>query len=447
MKKDRKSKLNSIQIIAIGFALIILVGATILCLPISSKDGQSIPFVNGVFTAATSLCVTGLVVYDTFTQFSVFGQIIIAVLIQVGGLGFMTVASMVFLAFGKKIGLKERGLLMETLNTDRIGGSVRLVRKVIIGTFSIELICAAILCIRFIPQFGVDTGIYYSIFHSISAFCNAGIDLMGVFGEYSSLTTYYNDVLVNVVIMSLITIGGLGFVVWDDIATHKLKFSKYRLHTKIVLIASTTLIIVPAIIFMMLENGNTLEGMTFGEKIMASLFQVITPRTAGFNTVDTGSLTNGGTFLTMVLMFIGASPGSTGGGIKTTTFVVMIIAILSYVKNDEDMNLGKRKLTDNTFKKAYCVTGIYILLAGLSTFLITATSEISIKDAAFEVLSALSTVGLSTGITRDLSTFSRIVIIICVYCGRVGSLTVLMAVFEKKQKAKITNVEEKIIVG
>lgn len=447
MKKKRQVKLNSIQIIAIGFALLILIGAAILCLPISSKNGESIPFVNGVFTAATSLCVTGLVVYDTFTQFSVFGQIVIAVLIQIGGLGFMTVASIVFLAIGKRIGLKERGLLMETLNMDRIGGSVRLVRKVIIGTFSIEFICAAILCIRFIPQFGVDTGIYYSIFHSISAFCNAGLDLMGVFGEYSSLTPYYNDVLVNVVIMFLITVGGLGFIVWDDIAIHKFHFSKYRLHTKIVLMVSTVLIIVPAAIFMILENNNTLEGMTFGEKVLCSLFQVITPRTAGFNTVDTGALTEGGTFLTMVLMMIGASPGSTGGGIKTTTMVVMIIAILSYIRNEDDMNIGKRRLMENTFKKAYCITGIYILLAGLSTFLIVSTSDVSIKDAAFEVLSALSTVGLSTGITRDLSTFSRIVIIICVYCGRVGSLTVLMAVFEKKQKAKITNLEEKIIVG
>ncbi len=435
------------QIIAAGFVIIILLGALLLCLPAASKDNIPIPFIDSVFTATSALCVTGLVIYDTYSQFTLFGQLVILFLIQIGGLGFMSMAGMIFLMIGKKIGLRERGLLMETMSTIHIGGVVKLLKKIITITFLVEIFAAGLLSIRFIPLLGVSEGIYYGIFHAVSAFCNAGFDLMGVFNPKSSLVGFDTDVLVNVVIMSLIIIGGLGFIVWDDLLTNKLKFSKYRLHTKIVLVGTAVLITIPAVIFFFLENNNTLEGMTIGQKILASIFQVVTPRTAGFNTVDTGSLTEGASFLTIILMVIGANPGSTGGGIKITTMFVIILAIRAYITHTQDLNVGGKRLEDYVPRKAFSITAIYLILVSLASFLLISTQPFELLDAMFETVSAISTVGLTTGITSYLNTGSKIVIILLMYCGRVGSLTVLSAFAGEKIKANIRNVEEKIVIG
>ncbi|HOD93880.1 MAG TPA: TrkH family potassium uptake protein [Clostridia bacterium] len=447
MEQKKITRISTMQIIAAGFVIIILLGALLLCLPAASKDNIPIPFIDSVFTATSALCVTGLVIYDTYSQFTLFGQLVILFLIQIGGLGFMSMAGMIFLMIGKKIGLRERGLLMETMSTIHIGGVVKLLKKIITITFLVEIFAAGLLSIRFIPLLGVSEGIYYGIFHAVSAFCNAGFDLMGVFNPKSSLVGFDTDVLVNVVIMSLIIIGGLGFIVWDDLLTNKLKFSKYRLHTKIVLVGTAVLITIPAVIFFFLENNNTLEGMTIGQKILASIFQVVTPRTAGFNTVDTGSLTEGASFLTIILMVIGANPGSTGGGIKITTMFVIILAIRAYITHTQDLNVGGKRLEDYVPRKAFSITAIYLILVSLASFLLISTQPFELLDAMFETVSAISTVGLTTGITSYLNTGSKIVIILLMYCGRVGSLTVLSAFAGEKIKANIRNVEEKIVIG
>ncbi len=441
-----KFRANSIQMIALGFAGIILIGTLLLSLPAASRDGASLPFIDALFTSASATCVTGLVVHDTYTQFSLFGQIVILCLIQIGGLGFMTVATLFLMMARRKIGLAERGVLTESVSAFQIGGIVRLIRRIIICTAIVEGIGAILLAIRFCPQMGVATGVYYAVFHSISAFCNAGFDLMGRFAPYTSLIPYQSDVLVNLTIMTLIVIGGLGFVVWDDIMEHKLRYVRYKLHTKIVLLSTAFLIIGGAILFYAMEQGNVLAAMHPIDKLLASLFQSITPRTAGFNTVDTAALTEGGTVLSMLLMLIGASPGSTGGGIKTTTIMVILLATISYIRNTDDINIFHRRLENNTIKRAYCSTTIYIMLSILGIFLLITTQGLPVKDAAFETLSALGTVGLSTGITRELDTLSRMVIILLMYSGRVGSLTLLMAVM-MGTKSKLRNPEEKIIIG
>lgn len=444
----RKIKVSFIQIIAIGFAGIILLGAILLSLPAASKNGVPLPFLDALFTSTSATCVTGLVVYDTYTQFSLLGQIIILCLIQIGGLGFMTIATLFLMMVRRKIGLAERGLLTDSVNAFQIGGIVRLVRRIIIGTVIFEGAGAVLLAIRFCSQMGIATGIYYAIFHSISAFCNAGFDLMGRYEPYSSLVLYQNDILVNFTVMMLIVIGGLGFVVWDDIMENKLRYARYKLHTKIVLLSTVFLIIGGAILFYIMEKGNTLAGLPPVGKLLASLFQSVTPRTAGFNTVDIAALTESGTVLSMLLMLIGASPGSTGGGIKTTTVIVILLATISYIRNDDDINIFRRRLDNSILKRAYCTATIYIMLSILGVFLIITTQGVPVKDAAFETLSAIGTVGMSTGITRELNTLSRIIILLLMYSGRVGSLTLAMAIMARiSKKTAFRNPEEKILIG
>lgn len=444
----KKVRISFIQIIAIGFAGIILSGALFLSLPAASRDGNPLPFTDALFTSTSATCVTGLVVYDTYTKFSLFGQIIILCLIQIGGLGFMTVATLFLMMTGRKIGLAERGLLTDSVNAFHIGGIVRLIRRVILCTAIFEGAGAILLALRFCPQMGMVTGIYYAVFHSISAFCNAGFDLMGRFAPYTSLVPYQSDVLVNLTIMTLIVIGGLGFVVWDDIMEHKLDFNHYKLHTKIVIISTAFLIAAGAILFYFMEKSNTLAMMTPVDKLLASLFQSVTPRTAGFNTVDIGALSESGTVLSMLLMLVGASPGSTGGGIKTTTIMVILLATVSYIRNQDDINIFQRRLEGNILKRAYCSATLYIIMSVLGVFLLITIQNLPVKDAAFETLSAIGTVGLSTGITRELNTLSRIIIILLMYSGRIGSLTLAMAIVAHMNK-KITfrNPEEKIIIG
>ncbi len=446
MIKINKISLTPLQFLSLGFFLVILFGSLLLSLPIANRNGDYLPFIDALFTSTTSTCVTGLSVFDIYTQFTLFGQIVILCLVQIGGLGFMTIVICLSMALGKRIGLRERALMKESMNALYLGGIVRLARRAIFGTLIIELIGAILLAFRFIPDFGLLQGVWFSIFHSISAFCNAGLDLIGKITPSSSLIHYSNDLLINLVIMSLIVIGGIGFIVWDDILDNKWHIKKYRLQSKIVLSMTFLLIIVGALGFYFLEGNNAFAGMSTGEKILASFFQSVTPRTAGFCTVDMNKLSESGSILTMFMMLVGASPGSTGGGIKTTTFFVMIFSVAAYLRSRDDINVFNRKIEDKAVQRAYNSAMLYIMAAILGTMVIS-LQGIGTDTALFEAISAIGTVGLSKGITPELTNLSKVTVILLMYAGRLGSLSVLMAVTDRRIKTKISNVEEKIIIG
>lgn len=440
-------KKSTTRLIASGFALIILAGALLLTLPVSNRSGHG-NFLNSLFTATSATCVTGLVVVDTYQNWTTFGQIVILCLIQVGGLGFMTIGAYISVLLKKRIGLHEREQLHESVNTLEIAGVVRLVKKIIQGTLFIELSGAVLLAFRFIPRFGIARGIYFSVFHAISAFCNGGFDLMGLNGAYSSLVAYEGDVLVNLVIVMLILVGGIGFIVWDDVMRHKWHFRKYLLHSKIVI--TTTLILTAAgtILFLITENHAAFAGMSPLERFLGALFSSVTPRTAGFNTVDTAGLSNAGKLITMVMMFIGGSPGSTAGGVKTTSMVVLLFYAAAMVLNREDINLFGRRLTEEVVKKANAVVIINFSLAiTAAVIIITLQPLLKFEDVIFEVLSAIGTAGMTTGVTRSMCTASRIILMILMYCGRLGSLSFALIFAQKKTSASVRQPQEKIIVG
>ena len=360
----------------------------------------------------------------------------------------MTVGVYISVLLKKKIGLQERESIHESVNTMETAGVVRLVKKIVQGTFIIEGIGAILLATRFIPRFGVRRGIYYSFFHSISAFCNAGFDLMGIEGEYSSLVAFEDDIIVNVVVMLLILIGGIGFIVWDDIQRNKWHFKKYLLHSKIVIVTTVIITIVTTILFFVFEYNNTLRDMTLLEKMLGAAFSSVTPRTAGFNTVDTAALSEAGKLLSMVLMFIGGSPGSTAGGAKTTTIVVLVCYAIAMVRSHEDINLFGRRLTADVVKKANAVVMINLVLSLIVAMIIMAMQPLlSGTDVMFEVLSAINTVGMTTGITRELNVIARILIMILMYCGRLGSLSFALVFAQKNTTDSVRQPQEKIIVG
>ena len=441
MDRIKKKSLSQAQIMALGFLGIILIGAFILMLPISSKNNEVTDFLSALFTSTSATCVTGLVVFDTFTHWSVFGQIVILCLIQIGGLGFFTIGVRLTMFLRRKISLSQRGMLQESINTLKLSGILKLVKKIVWGTFLIEGSGAILLSIRYIPEFGVTRGIYYSIFHSVSAFCNGGFDLMGINGEYISLTRYSGDILVNITISLLIIIGGLGFVVWDDLTVNKFKFKKYMLHTKIVIVMTLVLIVGGSIMFYLFERNNLMQDMSLKDTILTSTFSSVTARTAGFNTIDTGSLTVASKLFNSILMFIGGSPGSTAGGVKTVTIMVILVYVWSNIRGKRGANIFNRRLDDGSIKKAFNVFSISFSLAIIATIAICALQpELRVEDIIFEV-------GMSTGITRELCMVSKIIIIILMYCGRLGSLTFAISFTEKKGVPLIQNPTEKVIIG
>ena len=442
-----RSHLTQTQFIAYGFIGVILTGTLLLMLPVSSKSGTVSPFLNCLFTATSASCVTGLIVYDTWTHWSVFGQLVIITLIQIGGLGFITIGVFLSMVLRRKIGLKERGLMQESVNTLQIGGMVRLAKKIIIGTVLFEGTGALILALRFIPEHGIIKGTYYGIFHAISAFCNAGFDLMGWQGEYSSLVNFYDEWVVNLVIMSLIVIGGIGFVVWDDVSRKGLKVHKYMLHTKIVLLTTFVLVFGSAWLFYRFEQNNLLVGMNTSGKILTSLFSSVTARTAGFNTTDTASLTDASKLLTVILMFIGGSPGSTAGGVKTTTIIVMYLYLWSTIQRTYGANAFGRRLEDDAIKRASTIFIINLTLALAASVYIMASQQLPMSDVLFETFSAIGTVGMTTGITRALSPMSRLTIIFLMYCGRVGSLSFALSFTQHKRVAHVQQPVERITIG
>lgn len=445
--KKRTKRLTQTQFIAIGFLLIIIAGSCLLTLPVSSRTGEWTDFLTSLFTATSAACVTGLVVVDTYTHWSVFGQVVILIMIQLGGLGFMSIGVFFSIYLRKKIGLKARGILQESVNTLQIGGVVKLVKKIVKGTLLFEGVGAILLATRFIPAFGLWEGLYYSVFHGISAFCNAGFDLMGRFEEYTSLTPFQGDVIVNVVIMALILIGGIGFVVWDDITRNGLCFRKYQLHSKIALSVTAILTFGGALLFYLLERDNLLRGAGTTEAVLEAFFCAVTPRTAGFNTVDTAGLSEGGLLLTIIMMFIGGSPGSTAGGIKTTTIAILAVYVLSGIYQTKGCNLFGRRMDDETIKKASIVFLINMMLAISAALMLCSVQTIALRDALFEVFSAIGTVGMSTGVTRELNTVSRIVIILLMYLGRIGSLAFALSLTHNRVKAPVQLPVGKVNVG
>lgn len=447
-KKNKSiEKKSTTRLIASGFALIILVGALLLTLPVSNRSGQG-NFLNALFTATSATCVTGLVVADTYQNWTTFGQVVILCLIQVGGLGFLTLGAFISVLLKKRIGLHQREQLHESVNTLEIAGVVRLVKKIVVGTLVIELSGAVLLAFRFIPRFGMARGIYFSVFHAISAFCNGGFDLMGVNEEYSSLVAFEGDVVVNLVVVTLILVGGIGFIVWDDVMRNKWHFRKYLLHSKIVIVTTLVLTVVGTILFLFTENQASFAGMSPLEKLLGALFSSVTPRTAGFNTVDTAALSNAGKIITIVMMFIGGSPGSTAGGVKTTSIVVLLFYAGAMILNREDINLFGRRLTEDVVKKANAVVIINFSLAIIAAVIIMVLQPLlNFEDVIFEVLSAIGTVGMTTGVTRSMGAVSRIILIVLMYCGRLGSLSFALIFAQKKTSASVRQPQEKIIVG
>ena len=440
-------RLTQTQMIVIGFALIILTGSILLMLPISSRGREFTSFLDALFTATSSACVTGLIVADTWTHWSLFGQVIILILIQIGGMGFMTLGVYVSILLRRKIGLRTRGILQESINSLQIGGIVKLAKKIMKGTVLFESVGAVILTLRFIPMVGFWRGIWYGIFHSVSAFCNAGFDLMGWEQEYGSFVNYAGDWTINLTIMLLIMIGGIGFFVWDDITVHKLDVKRYTLHTKIVLLTTGILIFTGALIFFLIEKNNVLADMPLNEQILSSFFNSVTARTAGFNTTDTGALQEGSKFLTMILMFIGGSPGSTAGGIKTTTLVVLAIYMRANLLQEAGCNIFNRRLDDGAIRKASTVLCTNLFLTVAATLVLTSLQPFALSDTLFEVISAMGTVGMTTGITREVCAFSQVILIFLMYCGRIGSLTFALSLKGHKYDAPVKQPTEKIMIG
>lgn len=448
MRKNRKGlKLLPTQILVLGFAGIILIGALLLMLPIASVDGESMGLLNALFESTSAVCVTGLVVVDTGTQLTLFGQIVIISLIQIGGLGFMTTATLLFLLLGKRITLKERLVMQEALNQFTLEGVVRLTKNIIYVTILIEGIGALLLSLRFIPTFGWAKGIYYSVFHAISAFCNAGFDLMG---NYRSLTGFVDDPIVNLTIGGLIIFGGLGFSVILDIF-HTDSYKRWSLHSKLVVAMTISLLVIGMLFFFVVEykNPETLGSLDGSGKIFASFFQSVTSRTAGFNTIDQAALRDTSKLMTILLMFIGASPASTGGGIKTVTAVVIFLMTVSVIKGKEDIEVSKKRIPRDIVDRALAIALINLSILITGTMILSITESHSFIDMMFQIGSALGTVGLASFENSTLHGISKVVIMIIMFIGRVGSLTLTTAIAKRQSRALegIKYPEERVMVG
>ncbi len=443
MKKSRM-RFSNLQIVSLGYICVILLGTLLLLLPCATANGQSTNILDALFTAVSASCVTGLVVVDTATHWTLFGQLVILLLIQIGGLGFMTISLSLLLLMRKRIGLRYREVMVESINSTQIGGIIRLTRKILIGTLFFEGLGAMVLSLRFIPQFGVIQGMYFGIFHAVSAFCNAGFDLMG---NYASIVAYSADPLVNLTLIGLITIGGLGFLVWEDVWINRKKLHHLRLQSKIVLSSSVILTVCGAMLFLVLERNSASLG-TGTERIWTAVFQSCTVRTAGFNSIDPAALTGGSKLLMMLLMFIGGSPGSTAGGIKTTTIVVILMYTLAGIRHERSANIFGRSLEEQALHKAISVFFVNLLLVIFGSLAICAVQkDLPLSDIVFEAFSAMGTVGITTGITRELTVFAQCVLIFLMYCGRVGSITFAIALLERKATPPVTLPTERLTIG
>ena len=448
MKKKfkRNFKLKGVQILALGFILVILVGALILTLPISTTSGESTNFLDALFTATSAVCVTGLIVVDTGTYWNMFGQTVIMILIEIGGLGFMSFTTLIAIILGKKITLRERLILQDAMNTFNIQGLVKMVKYVLMFTVSVQFFGALLFSTQFVPEYGLGRGMFYSIFHSISAFCNAGFD---IFGNFSSLTSYNSNAVVILVASALIIIGGLGFTVWSELYSSK-SLKKVSLHSKMVILMTTVLVLGGTVLMFLFENKNvnTIADMSFIDKVMNSFFASVTPRTAGFNSIPTDGMTTAGQFLTIILMFIGGSPGSTAGGIKTTTIGILIVTIVCVIKGREDVEVFKRRFSKELVYRAFTLIFIGLSLVIVVTMLLSYTEKgASFMALFYEAVSAFGTAGLTLGLTSELSNIGKVLIIFLMYLGRVGPLTVVLSITRKRINSGIKYPEGKILIG
>lgn len=441
--KQKNRHLSSFQIIILGFISVILIGTLLLMLPISSRQPGGASFFDAIFTSTSAVCVTGLVVHDTATYWSFFGQLIILLMIQVGGMGIVTVSVAVVILSGRKIGLMQRSTMQESISAPQVGGIVRMTGFIFKIAVCVELLGAALLSIVFCQEFGILKGIWYSIFHSVSAFCNAGFDLIGIKAPYSSLTPYVNNPLVNIVTMALIITGGIGFLTWDDIKENKWHLSKYRMQSKVILTVTGVLIFVPAVYFFFGEFSH----LPIDRRIWSSLFQAVTPRTAGFNTADLTVFSETGKILIILLMIVGGSPGSTAGGMKTTTLAVLFSSALSVFRKKEHTHFFGRRLPDGTERHAATIALMYLVLFLTSGMVISRIENLPLLTSLFETASAIGTVGLTLGVTPTLGAASKIILIILMFLGRVGGLTLIFAVFSKSNYEKSKYPQEKITVG
>lgn len=440
--RKMKIRLSSSQIIILGFSGAILLGTLLLMLPISVRDGHWASFSDALFTSTSAVCVTGLVVQNTATYWSGFGQTVIIVLIQIGGMGVVTMAVAIAAISGKKIGLRQRSTMQEAISAPQVGGIVRLTGFIIRMTVLFELLGAAVMAPVFCRQFGFFKGIAYALFHSISAFCNAGFDLLGIDKPYSSLTDYAANPVITIAVMLLIMIGGIGFMVWHDFKTNKFRLRKYKMQSKVVLLTSLLLIVIPAVLYFFLEYAD----LPIGERTLAALFQAVTPRTAGFNTTDLTKLSGSGIGLMMILMIIGGSPGSTAGGMKTTTIAVLLSSALSVFRRRGDTHFFGRRIADDTIKQAVTLLVIYLVLFLLGGFVISRVEQLPLSTCLFETASAVGTVGLTLGITPTLGIVSRLILIFLMFVGRVGGLTLIFSASSVKNVvAKLP--QEKLTVG
>ncbi len=447
-KKRIKKRLSSSRIILLGFLGVILCGALLLMLPFATADGRGASFLDALFVATSATCVTGLVTQDTATYWSMFGKAVILVLIQIGGLGVITIAVSVARFSGRKIGLMQRSTMQEAIAAPQMGGIVRLTGFILKMVVLIEVIGAVLLMPPMIAEFGVMRGIGYSVFHSISAFCNAGFDLMGVKEPYSSLTSYLGHPLINLVIMLLIIVGGIGFLTWDDIRCNRLHLRRYRMQSKVILCVTAFLLVVPAVYFYFCEFGRPVwEGMSAGEKVFASAFQSVTARTAGFNTVDLSRFTEAGQMIFIILMLIGGSPGSTAGGVKNTTFAVLFATAIAVFRRRPNAHIFGRRIPNDTAHYAATVLLLYTVLFLAGGIFISYQEGMPVMPALFEAASAIGTVGVTLGITPTLSVASKLVLILLMFWGRVGGMTIVYAALATKHPYVSEYPQEKITVG
>lgn len=442
-KSNIKKRLSSFQVILLGFAGVILLGALLLMLPISSTERVITPFNEALFTSTSAVCVTGLVVKDTGSYWSAFGQAVIITLIQIGGLGVVTIAASFSMLAGRRISLMQRSTMQDAISAPKVGGIVKLTKFIITGTFIIEAIGAVSMMPVFCKNFGAK-GIWMSVFHSVSAFCNAGFDILGTEGnQFCSLTSYTSNPVINITVMLLIVIGGIGFLTWDDICNNKFKIKKYSMQSKIILLTSLILILLPAIYFFVFDYSD----YSIGNRLLASLFQSVTTRTAGFNTTDLTKLTRPSQAIMIFLMLVGGSPGSTAGGLKTTTMAVLILNAFACFKRKENVCAFGRRIDDSVIKNAATIVMMYITLFFIGGVSICTIEKLPLVASLFETASAIGTVGLTLGITPKLSLASQLILIVLMYLGRVGSLTLIYATLSGKKQINAKMPLDKITVG
>lgn len=443
-RKDRQKRhMSSFKMIILGFMGVILAGALLLMLPIASKEGKMTPFPDTLFTATSAVCVTGLAVKDTGSYWSQFGQAVILALIQIGGLGVVTIAVSIAMLSGRKISLMQRSTMQDAISAPKVGGIVRLTRFILKGTFLVELSGAMLLLPVFFKDYGAE-GIWMAFFHSISAFCNAGFDLLGKNGNlYPSLTAYADNPLLNVTIMGLIVIGGIGFLTWDDIHTRKFRIRQYSMQSKVILLTSSILILVPAVFFYFTDFA----GMSGKERLLASLFQSVTTRTAGFNTENLSAMSGASKAVMVGLMMIGGAPGSTAGGLKTTTFAVLLASTFATFRQREDTQLFRRRIEREALKNAAALLIMYLFLVLAGGIIISECENLSITECLYETASAVGTVGLTLGITPGLGVFSKGILIVLMFLGRVGGLTLVYAVLPERKTIYAKLPLEKINIG